>query len=77
MQPRDHTHQVQRETVDAGEAAGITGLSEWTIYDLARRQLIPHIRIGLESSSGGPACLPGWTGSKQTPLGNRGNQKRS
>jgi excisionase family DNA binding protein len=34
------------ETITAGEAAAIIGISEWTIYDLARRKVIPHVRIG-------------------------------
>ncbi|WP_338826276.1 hypothetical protein MTBGP_09790 [Moorella thermoacetica] len=38
--------QAPRETITAGEAAEIIGLSEWTIYDLARRHVIPHIRVG-------------------------------
>ena len=35
-----------RETIEAREAAEIIGLSEWTVYDLARRREIPHIRLG-------------------------------
>lgn len=35
-----------RETIDAHEAAEIIGLSAWSLYDLARRRAIPHIRIG-------------------------------
>lgn len=35
-----------RETIEAKEAAELLGLSEWTIYDLARRREIPHIRVG-------------------------------
>lgn len=35
-----------RETITAPEAAQILGVSEWTVYDLARRRVIPHIRLG-------------------------------
>lgn len=35
-----------RETIEAAEAAAILGVSEWTIYDLARRRVIPHVKIG-------------------------------
>lgn len=35
-----------RETITAEEVARIVGVSEWTIYDLARRRVIPHIRVG-------------------------------
>lgn len=35
-----------RETITAQEASGLLGLSAWTIYDLARRHEIPHIRVG-------------------------------
>lgn len=35
-----------RETIEAREAAEILGLSAWTVYDLARRKAIPHVRIG-------------------------------
>ncbi len=35
-----------RETVTAEEAAEVVGLSPWTIYSLARRGAIPHVRIG-------------------------------
>lgn len=37
---------MQRETITAKEAAGILGLSEWAVYDLARRRLLPHVRVG-------------------------------
>jgi excisionase family DNA binding protein len=33
-----------RETITADEAAAILGLSEWTVYDLARRRMLPHVR---------------------------------
>jgi len=35
-----------RETITASEAAKLLGLSEWSVYDLARRREIPHVRIG-------------------------------
>ncbi|MCL6612473.1 MAG: helix-turn-helix domain-containing protein [Peptococcaceae bacterium] len=35
-----------RETIEAKEAATILGLSEWTVYDLARRRVLPHVRVG-------------------------------
>ncbi|SHF31404.1 DNA binding domain-containing protein, excisionase family, partial [Desulfofundulus australicus DSM 11792] len=35
-----------RETMTAKEAAEILGVSEWTVYDLARRQMVPHVKIG-------------------------------
>ncbi|WP_041282835.1 helix-turn-helix domain-containing protein [Desulfofundulus kuznetsovii] len=38
--------QSLRETITAEEAARIIGVSEWTVYDLARRRVIPHIRVG-------------------------------
>ena len=34
------------ETMTASEAADLLGLSGWTVYDLARRREIPHVRIG-------------------------------
>lgn len=34
-----------RETIEAAEAAAIIGVSAWTIYDLARRHIIPHIKV--------------------------------
>lgn len=37
---------MTRETIEAGEAADLLGLSVWTLYDLARRRSIPHIRVG-------------------------------
>lgn len=36
----------QRETITADEAAEILGLSAWTVYDLARRRVLPHARVG-------------------------------
>lgn len=42
----DSRMQMICETITAGEAAEIIGISEWTIYDLARRKVIPHVRIG-------------------------------
>lgn len=36
----------QCETITADEAAEILGLSTWTIYDLARRRMVPHVRVG-------------------------------
>lgn len=35
-----------RETIEAAEAAAIVGLSEWSIYNLARKRMIPHVRVG-------------------------------
>jgi excisionase family DNA binding protein len=35
-----------RETIEASEAAEILGVSTWTVYSLARRGVLPHIRIG-------------------------------
>lgn len=35
-----------RETIEAHEAAEILGLSAWTVYDLVRRHVLPHIRVG-------------------------------
>ena len=35
-----------RETIEAVEVAAILGVSEWTVYDLARRRVIPHVRLG-------------------------------
>lgn len=35
-----------RETIEAREAAEILGVSTWTIYDLARRRVLPHVRVG-------------------------------
>lgn len=37
---------TMRETIEAAEAAEILGLSTWTLYDLARRHAIPHVRVG-------------------------------
>ena len=34
------------ETMTAGQAAELLGVSEWTVYDLARRRELPHIRVG-------------------------------
>ncbi|OIQ12805.1 helix-turn-helix domain-containing protein [Neomoorella thermoacetica] len=42
----EDARQAARETITAREAAKIIGVSEWTIYDLARRHVIPHIRVG-------------------------------
>lgn len=36
----------RRETIVAKEAAEMLGVSEWTIYDWARRKIIPHIKVG-------------------------------
>ncbi|TYO97045.1 helix-turn-helix domain-containing protein [Desulfallas thermosapovorans] len=38
--------QALRETIHAKEAAEMLGVSEWTIYDWARRKIIPHIKVG-------------------------------
>jgi len=35
-----------RETIEASEAAELLGISAWSIYDLARRREIPHIKLG-------------------------------
>jgi excisionase family DNA binding protein len=35
-----------RETITAGEAAAILGISTWSVYDLARRKILPHVKIG-------------------------------
>lgn len=45
-QVRDDARQAVLETIEAPEAAELVGVSQWKIYDLARRRLIPHIRIG-------------------------------
>lgn len=37
---------MNRETMEASEAAALLGLSVWTLYDLARRRAIPHVRVG-------------------------------
>lgn len=37
---------ASRETIEAAEAAEILGLSTWTVYALARRGEIPHVRVG-------------------------------
>ncbi|TEB14615.1 Helix-turn-helix domain protein [Pelotomaculum sp. FP] len=34
-----------RETITAGEAAQLLGVSEWSVYDLARRHIIPHVKL--------------------------------
>jgi excisionase family DNA binding protein len=33
------------ETMKAGQAAEFLGLSEWSVYDLVRRRIIPHVRV--------------------------------
>ena len=33
-----------RETINAKQAAQIIGISDWKIFEMARRGLIPHIR---------------------------------
>lgn len=38
--------QALRETIRAKEAAEMLGVSEWVIYDWARRKIIPHIKVG-------------------------------
>jgi excisionase family DNA binding protein len=43
---RNDALQTVRETITAEEAAVIIGVSEWTVYDLARRRVLPHIRVG-------------------------------
>ncbi|WP_338826412.1 hypothetical protein MTBGP_13340 [Moorella thermoacetica] len=43
---RNDALQALRETITAEEVAEIIGVSEWTVYDLARRRVIPHIRVG-------------------------------
>lgn len=35
-----------RETIEAKEAAELLGLSEWSVYNLARRRVLPHIKVG-------------------------------
>ncbi|MBC7342520.1 MAG: helix-turn-helix domain-containing protein [Clostridia bacterium] len=35
-----------RETMEAKEAAELLGVSTWTVYDLARKHVIPCIKIG-------------------------------
>lgn len=45
-QLHDDARQALRETIEASEAAELVGVSEWKIYDLARRHLLPHVRIG-------------------------------
>lgn len=42
----DNALRKLRETIEAKEAAAILGVSEWTVYDLARRRIIPHVRVG-------------------------------
>ncbi|MHB1042356.1 MAG: helix-turn-helix transcriptional regulator [Eubacteriales bacterium] len=45
-QIKDDARVALRETIEAAEAAAILGVSEWTIYDLARRKILPHVRVG-------------------------------
>ncbi|OPY60037.1 MAG: Helix-turn-helix domain protein [Pelotomaculum sp. PtaU1.Bin065] len=35
-----------RETIDCKETAALLGLSEWMIYDMVKKRLIPHVRVG-------------------------------
>lgn len=44
-QLQDDCRAALRETIEAKEAAAILGVSEWTIYDLVRRRIVPHIKI--------------------------------
>ena len=44
-QLREDARVAYRETITASEAAQLLGISEWTVYDLARRHIIPHIKI--------------------------------
>jgi excisionase family DNA binding protein len=37
---------IARETIVAKEAAAMLGVSEWVVYDWARKKLIPHIKVG-------------------------------
>ncbi len=37
---------IARETIVAKEAAEMLGVSEWVVYDWARKKLIPHIKVG-------------------------------
>lgn len=41
----EDARQALRETIEATEAAAILGVSPWTIYNLTRRRMIPHIRV--------------------------------
>jgi len=34
------------ETMTAKTAAEFLGLSEWSVYDLVRRRIVPHVRVG-------------------------------
>lgn len=34
------------ETIGAGQAAELLGVSEWSVYELARRRELPHVRVG-------------------------------
>ncbi|MDN5325831.1 MAG: hypothetical protein PWP41_527 [Moorella sp. (in: firmicutes)] len=45
-QLQDDARAALRETITAPEAAQMLGVSEWTVYDLARRRQIPCIRLG-------------------------------
>lgn len=35
-----------RETIEAKEAAELLGISTWMVYDLARKHVIPFLKIG-------------------------------
>lgn len=35
-----------KETISANETAEILNLSAWSVYELAKRKIIPHIRCG-------------------------------
>ena len=45
-QLKEDAQSAYRETITAGEVAQLLGVSEWTVYDLTRRKMIPHIKIG-------------------------------
>jgi len=45
-QLKEDAQAAYRETITANEAAQLIGISEWSVYDLARRHIIPHVKIG-------------------------------
>lgn len=42
----DDARRALRETITVPEGAAIIGVSSWVLYDLCRRGVIPHARVG-------------------------------
>ncbi|HAA89944.1 MAG TPA: hypothetical protein DCE07_05140 [Peptococcaceae bacterium] len=37
---------MERETIIAREAARLLGVSGWMVYELMKRRVLPHVRVG-------------------------------